>query len=218
MKYLKSGSKLLAHERKKWDEGFSFIAGIDEAGRGPLAGPVVAAAVIFSKGSRIPVVNDSKQLSEKQRLEMRENILAAKDVRFSVIEVGPEEIDFLNILRATHQAMRKAVLSLGIAEFALIDGLPVPDFPLPSEAIVKGDSKSASIAAASILAKTRRDEIMVEMDKLYPEYGFASHKGYGTAEHLEALKKYGPCPIHRKSFAPVRDIINPPPEQLSFSF
>lgn len=218
MKYLKSGSKLLAHERKKWDEGFSFIAGIDEAGRGPLAGPVVAAAVIFSKGTKIPVVNDSKQLSEKQRLEMRKNILAAKDVRFSVIEVGPEEIDFLNILRATHQAMRKAVLSLEVAEFALIDGLPVPDFPLPSEAIVKGDSKSASIAAASILAKTRRDEIMVEMDKLYPEYGFASHKGYGTAEHLEALKKYGPCPIHRKSFAPVRDIINPPPEQLSFSF
>jgi len=218
MKYLKSASKLLAHERKKWDEGFSFIAGIDEAGRGPLAGPVVAAAVIFSKKHRIPIVNDSKQLSEKQRLEMRENIIAAKDVRFSVIEIGPEEIDFLNILRATHQAMKKAVLSLGIAEFALIDGLPVPDFPLPSEAIVKGDSKSASIAAASILAKTRRDDIMMEMDKLYPEYGFASHKGYGTADHLEALKKYGPSPIHRKSFAPVRDIINPPPEQLSFSF
>lgn len=218
MKYLKSVSKLLAHERKKWDEGFSFIAGIDEAGRGPLAGPVVAAAVIFSKEHRIPVVNDSKQLSEKQRLEMRENIISIKDVRFSVIEVGPEEIDFLNILRATHQAMKKAVISLEIAEFALIDGLPVPDFPLPAEAIVKGDSKSASIAAASILAKTRRDDIMMEMDKLYPGYGFASHKGYGTAEHLEALKKYGPCPIHRKSFAPVRDIINPPPEQLSFSF
>ncbi|MDD3127460.1 MAG: ribonuclease HII [Candidatus Izemoplasmatales bacterium] len=218
MKYIKSGSELLAHERKKWDEGFSFIAGIDEAGRGPLAGPVVAAAVIFSRRHRIPIVNDSKKLSEKQRLEMRENILAAKEVRYSIIEIGPEEIDTLNILRATHQAMKKAVLSLEVAEFALIDGLPVPDFPLPSEAIVKGDSKSASIAAASILAKTRRDEIMMEMDKLYPEYGFARHKGYGTEDHVEALKKYGPCPIHRKSFAPVRDIINPPPEQLSFLF
>ena len=149
---------------------------------------------------------------------MRLNILAAKEVRYSIIEISPEEIDRLNILRATHLAMKKAVLSLECADFALIDGLPVPDFPLPSEAIVKGDSKSASIAAASILAKTRRDEIMTEMDLLYPQYGFARHKGYGTEEHMDALKKYGSCPIHRKSFAPVRDVIIPPPEQLSFTF
>ncbi|OGV34026.1 MAG: ribonuclease HII [Lentisphaerae bacterium GWF2_45_14] len=218
MKYIRSGSKLLAHERKKWDEGFLFIAGIDEAGRGPLAGPVVAAAVIFSRKNKIPLVNDSKKLSEKQRLEIRENILAAKEVKYSIIEISPEEIDNINILRATHMAMKKALLSLGCAEFALIDGLPVPDFPIPSDAIVKGDSKSASIAAASILAKTRRDEIMVEMDLIYPQYGFARHKGYGTEDHIAALKKYGPCPIHRRSFAPVRDVINPPPEQLSFSF
>jgi ribonuclease HII len=209
-------NKLLAYEKAKWDEGFSFVAGVDEAGRGPLAGPLVVAAVVFPKNAGIPYVNDSKQVSEKQRFEMRENILSVPGIKYSIIEILPDVIDRLNILKATHHGMREAVNKIGGVEFAFIDGRPVPDFPVPNEAIVKGDSRCASIAAASILAKLMRDEKMVELAEFYPEYGFESHKGYGTARHLEALKKYGPCPIHRRSFAPVRDIINPPPEQQEF--
>jgi ribonuclease HII len=211
-------NKLLAYEKKKWDEGFSFVAGVDEAGRGPLAGPLVVAAVVFPKGSEIPFVNDSKQVSEKQRLEMRENILSVPGIKYSVIEILPDIIDKMNILKATHHGMRESVNSIGGVEFAFIDGRPVPDFPVPNEAIVKGDSRCASIAAASILAKLARDEKMVALAELYPQYGFESHKGYGTAKHLEALKEYGPCPMHRKSFAPVRNIIDPPPEQQEFEF
>ena len=210
-------SPMLEFERKRWEEGFALVAGVDEAGRGPLAGPVVVAAVVFTNPKLVPVVNDSKQLSATKRGEMRAAILAAPDVRTAVIEISPEEIDELNILRATHKGMRAAALAVS-AEFALIDGLPVPAFPLPCESIVKGDAKSASVAAASILAKTRRDKIMREYHKLYPAYGFDHNSGYGTAEHLAALKKYGATPIHRRSFAPVRDVISPPPEQLELPF
>jgi ribonuclease HII len=174
--------------------------------------------VVFTDRERIPLVNDSKQLSASKRESMRAMILAAPGVLTSVVEISPQEIDELNILRATHKGMRQAVSTLGAAKFALIDGLPVPDFPIPCESIVKGDAKSASIAAASILAKTHRDEIMRELHEKYPQYGFDHNSGYGTAEHLAALREHGPTPIHRRSFAPVRDVINPPPEQLELQF
>lgn len=219
MAFLDKDSEILVPETKKWNEGFCFIAGIDEVGRGPLAGPVVAAAVVFPKDSQvIPRVNDSKKLSEKQRTKLNEEILAVPGVQYAIVEISPEEIDQINILRASHLAMIKAVSQLEKVDFALIDGLPVRGFPIANEAIVKGDSKSASIAAASILAKVYRDKLMDKLAMEYPEYGFENHKGYGTAGHLAALKKHGPCPIHRKTFAPVRDIINPPPEQQEFSF
>lgn len=211
--YLANSDELLLLERKLWSEGFVFVAGIDEAGRGPLAGPVVAAAVCFNREEPIPRVFDSKQVVESERLAMREAILAAPGVRYAIIEVGPEKIDELNILRATDLAMREAASALGEVDFLLVDGRPVPYLPKPSKSVVKGDAKSASIAAASILAKVYRDELMVEMAGRYPGYGFELHKGYGTAMHLEALRRLGPCAIHRKSFGPVRDLIEPPPEQ-----
>lgn len=219
MSFLDKDSEILVPETKKWNEGFCFIAGIDEVGRGPLAGPVVAAAVVFPKYSElIPPVNDSKKLTEKQRAELQKQIMEVPGVQYAIAEISPEEIDKINILRASHLAMKKAAAQLDKVDFALIDGLPVHGFPIENQAIVKGDSKSASIAAASIIAKVYRDTLMDKLAELYPEYGFESHKGYGTADHLAALKKYGPCPIHRKTFAPVRDIINPPPEQQEFSF
>jgi len=211
--YLANSDELLLLERKLWSEGFVFVAGIDEAGRGPLAGPVVAAAVCFKQEERIPRVFDSKQVAEGDRLAMREAILATPGVRYAVIEVGAEKIDELNILRATDLAMREAASALGEVDFLLVDGRPVPYLPKPSKSVVKGDAKSASIAAASILAKVYRDELMTAMAERYPGYGFELHKGYGTAMHLEALRRLGPCAIHRKSFGPVRDLIEPPPEQ-----
>lgn len=211
--YLANSDELLLLERKLWSEGFVFVAGIDEAGRGPLAGPVVAAAVCFRREERIPRVFDSKQVAEGDRLAMREAILATPGVRYAVIEVGPEKIDELNILRATDLAMREAASALGEVDFLLVDGRPVPYLPKPSKSVVKGDAKSASIAAASILAKVYRDELMTGMAERYPGYGFELHKGYGTAMHLEALRRLGPCAIHRRSFGPVRDLIEPPPEQ-----
>lgn len=211
--YLANSDELLLLERKLWSEGFVFVAGIDEAGRGPLAGPVVAAAVCFRREERIPRVFDSKQVAEGERLLMREAILATPGVRYAVVEVGPEKIDELNILRATDLAMREAASALGEVDFLLVDGRPVPYLPKPSKAVVKGDAKSASIAAASILAKVYRDELMTGMAERYPGYGFELHKGYGTAMHLEALRRLGPCAIHRRSFGPVRDLIEPPPEQ-----
>ncbi len=200
---------MLSHERRKWGEGYQLIAGIDEVGRGPLAGPVTAAAVIFPKISRIPVVGDSKKLNEKRRNEIYQFLLETGKIQCAIANVSPAEIDEVNILRATHIAMKKAVNMLKSAEIALIDGLPVPNFPIPSKAIIRGDSKSASIAAASVLAKVHRDRLMVEYSKKYPQYGFERNKGYGTAEHLKALREHGPCEIHRKSFAPVRDTIAP---------
>ena len=214
--FLPPDTNLLAYESKKWAEGVLCVIGVDEVGRGPLAGPVVAAAVSFEQGGQIPFVDDSKKLTERKRELLYDKILSVPDVKYGIVEVSPEEIDRVNILKATHLAMARASKMIEDAEFALIDGLPVPGFYLPSEAIVKGDSKSASIAAASILAKVYRDRLMVKYSEEYPGYGFEKHKGYGTKLHLEALKKYGPCPIHRMSFAPVRAAAEPPPEQQMF--
>ena len=211
MDYLPGNSELLVHELK-WDGEFSFIAGVDEAGRGCCAGPVCAAAVVFTDRSRIPAgVNDSKQLTHKQRMELREAILAEPSALTSVAMVDQDEIDRTDILRATWLAMRRAVLGLPRpADFVLVDGNPVQGLPVPSENIVKGDAKSASIAAASILAKTSRDLFMMEAAKQYPQYRFEVHKGYCTKLHTDLIRKYGPCPLHRKTFEPVRSILNPP--------
>ena len=211
MDFLPGNSELLAHELK-WGGEFSFIAGVDEAGRGCCAGPVCAAAVIFTDRSRIPAgVNDSKQLTHKQRMELREAILAEPTALTGVAMVDQDEIDRTDILRATWQAMRNAILALPhAADFALVDGNPVKGLPVPSESIVKGDAKSASIAAASILAKTSRDLFMLEAAKQYPQYQFEVHKGYCTKLHTDLIRQYGPCPLHRKTFEPVRSILNPP--------
>lgn len=211
MDYLPGNSELLVHELK-WDGEFPFIAGVDEAGRGCCAGPVCAAAVVFTDRSRIPAgVNDSKQLTHKHRMELREAILAEPSALTSVAMVDQDEIDRTDILRATWLAMRRAVLGLPRpADFVLVDGNPVQGLPVPSENIVKGDAKSASIAAASILAKTSRDLFMMEAAKQYPQYQFEVHKGYCTRLHTDLIRKYGPCPLHRKTFEPVRSILNPP--------
>ena len=211
MDFLSGNSELLAYELK-WGGEFSFIAGVDEAGRGCCAGPVCAAAVIFTDRSRIPSgVNDSKQLTHKQRMELREAILAEPSALTGVAMVDQDEIDRTDILRATWLAMRNAILALPrAADFALVDGNPVKGLPVPSESIVKGDAKSASIAAASILAKTSRDLFMLEAAKQYPQYQFEVHKGYCTKLHTDLIRQYGPCPLHRKTFEPVRSILNPP--------
>lgn len=211
--FLTESDELLRLERECRAEGFCFVAGVDEVGRGPLAGPVVAAAVVLPCGIPLPRVNDSKQLSESAREELNAAILALPGIQVGIGEADVETIDRMNILNATHLAMRRAVAQLRQADFILVDGRPVKGLPLPSRAIVKGDAKSASIAAASIVAKVYRDRLMVELDAVYPQYGFASHKGYGTAEHLEALRKYGVTPLHRRSFRPVREILTPLPEQ-----
>ena len=215
---LTEAHKLLRLERESWQEGFCFVAGVDEVGRGPLAGPVVAAAVRFPRGVELPWVFDSKQVSEEERKAMQQAIIAVPGVDWAIGSASVEEIDAINILNATHLAMRRAVELLKQVDFILVDGRPVKGLPFPSRAIVKGDANSASIAAASILAKVNRDELMIEMEELYPGYGFAEHKGYGTPQHLEALRTLGVTPIHRRSFRPVREIIEPPPEQPEFGF
>ncbi len=194
------------------------IAGVDEAGRGPLAGPVVAAAVILPPEEEFDLpVDDSKALDEAFREELGERLRSDSRVIWAVAERSAAVIDRINILKATHEAMREAVMSLKIRpSLAFVDGLKVRDFPVEARFIVKGDALSASVAAASIIAKTHRDHLMVKLDKTYPGYGFAKHKGYGTAQHLEALRSLGPCPEHRKTFGPVARIISPPPEQLEF--
>lgn len=176
------------------------VCGIDEAGRGPLAGPVAAGAVILPDGCEILFLNDSKKLSEKKRealfLEIQEKALA-----WSVGIVGPDIIDERNILQATYEAMRQAIAGLSVEPGLLLnDAVNIPGVVTPQIPIVKGDAKSVSIAAASIMAKVTRDRMMVEYDQLFPEYGFAKHKGYGTAAHIAALREFGPCPIHRRSF------------------
>jgi len=213
MDFLSGNDELLSLERQKRAEGFCLIAGVDEVGRGPLAGPVVAAAVAFPADAAIPAVMDSKLLSARRRAELNVMIRAVPGVRWALAEIGPEEIDRINILEASRLAMRRAVAQLGAIDFLLIDGLPVPGFAVPNLAVVKGDRLSASIAAASILAKVYRDEYMEKQADRYPEYGFERHKGYGTEDHLAALRRHGVCPLHRRSFAPVRDVITPPPEQ-----
>lgn len=176
------------------------ICGIDEAGRGPLAGPVVAGAVILPKDCTILYLNDSKKLSEKRREELFLQI-KEKAVAWSVGLVDPGRIDEINILQATYEAMREAIKGLGVRpDLLLNDAVTIPKVDILQVPIIKGDARSVSIAAASILAKVTRDHMMAEYDKLYPEYGFAKHKGYGTAAHIQAIRQYGPCPIHRRSF------------------
>ena len=178
----------------------ALICGIDEAGRGPLAGPVVAGAVILPKNSRILYLNDSKKLSEKRREELFVRI-QKEALAWSVGIAGPERIDEINILQATYEAMRKAIQGLPQKpDLLLNDAVTIPDVEIVQIPIVKGDAKSLSIAAASILAKVTRDHMMMEYDKIYPEYGFGKHKGYGTAAHMEAIRRFGPCPIHRRTF------------------
>ena len=178
-----------------------FLCGIDEAGRGPLAGPVVAAAVILPKDCEILYLNDSKKLSAARR-EALYGEITEKAVCYGIGMASPERIDEINILQATYEAMRQAVSALSVEpDRFLNDAVVIPGIdPARQEAIIKGDAKSVSIAAASILAKVTRDRIMVEYDRIYPQYGFAAHKGYGTRAHMEALLQYGPCPIHRRTF------------------
>jgi ribonuclease HII len=187
-------------EKEIRTEGFKLVAGLDEAGRGPLAGPVVAAAVVLSPRVRLPGVDDSKRLSAKQR----EESFALLNRKASAIGVGiveAEEIDQLNIHRASLKAMEKAVAALPcFPDFLLIDGLFTLNLPLPQKAIIKGDQICLSIAAASIVAKVIRDRMMIAYHQEYPEYNFARHKGYGTKEHLQAIEKYGRCPLHRRTF------------------
>ncbi|MEW5903180.1 MAG: ribonuclease HII [Pseudomonadota bacterium] len=185
------------------------VCGVDEAGRGPLAGPVSAAAVILDPARPIAGLADSKKLSEKQRDKLAP-LIRAQALAWCVAYAEPHEIDQLNILQATLLAMKRAVDGLSVRpQQVLVDGLYCPDTGLPSEAIVKGDSKVAAISAASILAKTARDAIMLEMHARYPQYGFDGHKGYPTAVHLEALRRHGVSEIHRRSFKPVRDLLVP---------
>jgi ribonuclease HII len=192
------------HEEALRRSGIQIIAGIDEAGRGPLAGPVVAASVILPRGFTHKKLTDSKKLSELQRAAIYDELTSRADVCWAVSVVEAEEIDRINIHRATHQAMRRAASALAVQpQHVLIDGLPVRPFPFAQTALVKGDARSFSIAAASVIAKVTRDRIMLEMDARHPGYGFAQHKGYGTELHLERLQTHGPCPIHRKTFAPV---------------
>jgi ribonuclease HII len=188
-------------ERAVRDElNIKYIAGVDEAGRGPLAGPVYAAAVILPEGCIIEGLNDSKKLSEKKREELY-RVITKKAIAWSVQAVDEKIIDEINILNATFLAMNNAIESLSIKpEFVFVDGNRMKNLSIPYKTIVKGDSKSINIAAASILAKVSRDRFICEMAEKYPEYGFASHKGYGTKAHVDALLKYGPCDIHRRSF------------------
>lgn len=191
-------------EDEAWRRGRAAVAGIDEAGRGPLAGPVVAAAVILPRGYGCEGLNDSKKLSPAKRERCHGHLTNDPEVIWALGWCDVEEIDRWNILRATHMAMERAVRALGRpVDWCLVDGLAVPGFPFPHQAIVKGDSRSLSIAAASVLAKVERDLWMVAAAKDFAAYGFDRHKGYGTRQHLEALRRHGPCRIHRRSFQPV---------------
>ncbi len=188
-------------EKNAMDRGFKYVCGVDEAGRGPLAGPVCAAAVILPYGCEIEGLNDSKKLSEKKR-DMLFDIIIEKAISYSICYGTLEEIEKYNILNATFLAMNRSIESLDVKpDYCLIDGNRTPkEIKFPCETVVKGDSKSYSVAAASILAKVSRDRLMLEYDKKYPQYGFKKHKGYGTKEHYEAIKKFGVCDIHRLSF------------------
>lgn len=187
-------------ENSLYAEGYKMICGVDEAGRGPLAGPVCAAAVILPKGLELPGLNDSKKLTDKKRRELFP-LIKEQAIAYGIGLASHEEIDEINILQATYLAMERAIAQLeGKADFALIDGNRAKDFGLPVRTVVKGDSLSASIAAASILAKVTRDDIMLEMAETYPEYGFEIHKGYGTKAHYDALRLHGHSPIHRMTF------------------
>ena len=199
-------------EQPLWQAGIARVAGVDEAGRGPLAGPVVAAAAILPPRwaqSGLPAalagLNDSKQLTEAQREQYFEFLTACAEIEFAIAAVDAGVIDEINILQATHRAMNDALgLLVPLPPHALVDGRPVKTLRVPQTAIVKGDARSFSIAAASVLAKVTRDRRMLEFHAQWPEYGFAEHKGYGTAKHLAAIAKHGACPIHRMTFAPLK--------------
>ena len=200
---------MTSFERKALDAGYSVIAGIDEAGRGPLAGPVVAAACLFSLDTYIEGVNDSKKLSPKKRERLYGEILSLP-IGYGIGIIDVATIDEINIYQATLRAMEEAVKALSTApDYLLVDGMPLNSLGIPSEKIIKGDTKSHTIASASILAKVTRDMMMQEYDIRWPEYGFAKHKGYGTRQHIEALKKHGPCPIHRLTFEPIKSMNTP---------
>ena len=202
----------LTFERELWLKNLSHIAGVDEAGRGPLAGPVVAAAVVLPQrwlgaglDERLRDLNDSKQLTEAQRENYFAILTAHPEIRFAIAVVDAETIDRINILQATHRAMNEALAQLQpLPQHVLVDGRPVKTMRFPQTALVKGDAKSYSIAAASVLAKVTRDRMMLEFHARHPGYGFAEHKGYGTPQHLAAIEKLGACAIHRRSFAPIR--------------
>lgn len=212
VKLLEAGEKKLLRHRQELERlyqmrhyertyaSYQAICGVDEAGRGPLAGPVVAGAVILPPDCDILYLNDSKQLSEKRREELYDEIME-KAIAANVGVVGPGRIDEINILQADYEAMRIAVGGLKVApDILLNDAVTIPGLAMPQISIIKGDAKSVSIAAASVLAKVTRDRLMQQYDEMYPEYGFASNKGYGSAAHIEAIRKYGPCPIHRRTF------------------
>jgi ribonuclease HII len=204
----------LSFERELWGKGLAFIAGVDEAGCGPLAGPVVAAAVIFPSAwaesglcGKLRGLNDSKQLTEEQRDKYFDVISSHPEIRHAVGVVDVETIDRINIYHASHRAMHLALEQLNPQpDHVLVDGRPVKSMRIPHTPLVKGDARSYSIAAASVLAKVTRDRLMLELDRLYPAYGFAAHKGYGTPQHLAAIERHGACPIHRKTFSPFRPV------------
>ncbi len=187
-------------ERELHEQGFSLVCGVDEAGRGPLCGPVFAAACILPDGLVLQGLNDSKKLTPKKR-EMLFDEICSNAIAYCVASASVEEINEMNILEANLLAMRRAIDGLSVkADFALIDGNIARNFQIPAKAIIKGDALSPNIAAASILAKVSRDRDCIELDRLYPQYGIAKHKGYGTKQHMDALRTYGPAPIHRKQF------------------
>ena len=195
---------LFAYERYWASQGYRAIAGTDEAGRGPLAGPVVAAAVILPEGIEIPFLNDSKQLTDRRRQLLFDEI-QAKAIAYAWSRIEPNDIDDMNIYQASRLAMMQALSGLRQPfDLVLSDAMPLPELTVPCVPIVHGDALSASIAAASIIAKVTRDRIMQDYDSMYPEYGFRQHKGYGTAAHVQAIQTFGPCAIHRRSFAPVK--------------
>lgn len=194
----------MEHEAELRAEGYARVAGIDEVGRGPLAGPVCAAAVVLPQDFTHSILTDSKKLSASKREQLYVELTTRPVIQWSVVLIEVQEIDRINILQATHLAMKRALAALNpTVDAALIDGLPVPRFPLPQRALVKGDSRSFSIAAASVIAKVTRDRLMAELGRQHPEYGFEINKGYPTPQHLAALRKYGPTVHHRHSFTPV---------------
>jgi len=206
-------ARLLAFERPLWDQGVSRIAGVDEAGVGPLAGPLVAAAVILPPTLRPRGLDDSKKLDEPSRDRLAGEVKAGA-LAWAVGQASPEEVDRLNPYQAGLLAMRRAVQGLAVApEHLLVDARRIPEVAMPQQGIVKGDARSLSIAAASVIAKTTRDALMLEAEVRFPGYGFARHKGYGAPEHLEALRRLGPCPIHRRSYAPVAQVLGLAPAQ-----
>lgn len=212
---LKRLDRMSLHEKRLWAEGFTRVAGVDEAGRGPLAGPVVAAACILPHNHIYENLNDSKLLTPKQRATLFTQIAATATYAIGVIDV--ETIDKINILQATFCAMKQAIAALSVPpDYLLIDGNQLPRIEeIPAESLIQGELKSISIAAASVVAKEIRDRIMEKYDVQWPEYGFKKHKGYATDQHVRAIYEFGPCPIHRKSFDPVLSLLNPKPVQLA---